>query len=139
MSGLDIEGVLAGHAPKGGVRDLRQHCVCGWDSEERAGKTAHRAHVAAVLREQIADWLLGDEAYREVAFRSILNEGAAWTALRTLAALVAPGLVSRAACGTCGGATAVTDGETVCVSGSRLPHPPTTRTSSPSRVPGEET
>ena len=40
--------LLAAHAPGLGIRDMRDHCVCGWDGNPLDGET-HRAHVAAVI------------------------------------------------------------------------------------------
>lgn len=54
MSGLDIEGVLVTHHHLDRLRGLcmnQQGAPCGW---EGVGPEEWRAHVAAVLREQIA-------------------------------------------------------------------------------------
>lgn len=101
MSGLDIEGVLAGH---------RRECAdewcgerwCGWlvpeDAEDFAA--AHRAHVAVVVSEQIAAWL-GSETVVDVARAAAyrwadtphVEDSPFAAALSALAALVAPSRV----------------------------------------------
>lgn len=60
--GADVEGateqlaaLLAAHRLKHGIRDLRAHCLCGWDSEPPTSglalhaEKAHQTHVAAVI------------------------------------------------------------------------------------------
>ena len=123
MSGLDIEGVLAAHATYAQWADDAPRCQCGaaLDTQEFALTehiaAAHRAHVAAVLREQIVAWLVAEADWRWEPDSEIPD------VLAELAALVA------------------------CVdpspseSGSIDPEvrQSADRTSSPSRVPGEET
>jgi hypothetical protein len=58
LGGLGIEGVLAGHRVAG-WREVKPErylrvCSCGHDLDTRDIEGTHRAHVAAVLREQIA-------------------------------------------------------------------------------------
>ena len=84
---LDVEGVLRNHVPYARLGQTDCH-GCDWSS---ADGTPHAAHVAAVLREQIVEWL-GNEALTvfsaspvEVAYRK------GWNAILTaLAAQVAP-------------------------------------------------
>jgi hypothetical protein len=76
---LDIEGVLEQHGALG--YDDIDGCECGADVRSHA---AHRAHVAAVLREQIAAWL-GSEAETGDLQR--------WRVASALAAQVAPSRV----------------------------------------------
>ena len=45
-----VAEVLNAHALIGGIRDMRKHCTCGWESGERVGIRSHRVHRA----EQIA-------------------------------------------------------------------------------------
>ena len=52
-------------------RDLRQHCSCGWTSDERRGIAAHRDHLATVLAALIPE----AEVTREWGVRS--SEGVA--------------------------------------------------------------
>lgn len=94
---LDIEGVLAGH-PQESVRpkhhdgdpwkyDGTYICACGEEFKAAPGIggafRGHRAHVAAVLREQIAAWL-ADFPWTETACDDLLA---------ALAAQVAPSRV----------------------------------------------
>jgi hypothetical protein len=138
--GLDVEGVLAGHQLIGksvpaesehecryitkphdgcGCKRLVIGCSgCEWQievSDDRIDQ--HRAHVAAVLREQIAAWLVAEADWRwepDSEIPAVLAE---------LAALVACVDPSRSDGGS-------TDPEV---------RQSADRTSSPSRVPGEET
>ena len=73
---LDIEGVLAAHVPLGDDAEGIEQCSCGvlaiWRRDvlendvrylpshaEGPDLRWHAAHVAAVLREQIAEWIAG--------------------------------------------------------------------------------
>jgi hypothetical protein len=69
---LDVEGVLARHQSRLAAstinEPLRMECCCGFDLGPTQGSgTRHRAHVAAVLREQIA--AAQAEAWDEGAIR----------------------------------------------------------------------
>jgi hypothetical protein len=57
MSGLDIEGVLAGHDAYRVNEDGWTVCICGHVAVGDDDDGSHARHVAAVLREQIAAWL----------------------------------------------------------------------------------
>lgn len=49
MNVQEIEAVLAAHERVTGIRDLRQHCTCGWRGDEWQGIRSHRHHVAVTL------------------------------------------------------------------------------------------
>ena len=53
-----IAEALAAHERKGGIRDMKIHCACGWSepvARMRSSKAAHLAHQAAMLAPLIRD------------------------------------------------------------------------------------
>lgn len=65
----ELADVLSEHALVSGIRDMRKHCACGWESERRVGLSAHRAHLAdAILASGLIDRAV-DAALGEVERR----------------------------------------------------------------------
>ncbi|WP_313812381.1 hypothetical protein [Glutamicibacter sp.] len=71
--------ILAAHSRKGGIRDRRTHCICGWKSQDgELGGKYHLAHVGEVL-ERFTQWLEQEAkaaGYTEAA--DVLSSEARW-------------------------------------------------------------
>ncbi|MHC6175451.1 hypothetical protein [Glutamicibacter sp. X7] len=53
---MPIVEILEAHSRKGGMRDMRTHCACGWKSADcDFGDMFHRAHVVEVLEQHMAN------------------------------------------------------------------------------------